>query len=687
MNIFFGKISKKFDIKQIEEGYYTAERGSTWFGDLKISDYVYIIGNDKIQLWQAREWGKKDEKECLHFDILNKNLGIRVNNFIALNFFKLTTDLIVLTSRSTRSRAFFKLELLKKDLSIDYISNSEIYKNDSIYRKIVVHKNESKIDKFSKDIQLYYDNEELKLYEADFFDNRVIQKFRDNLNLLGNGCSRKDNVIEKLKSKELNPSSEFSNHEISILSLYDTLFCEYEEKDDKKKFNDTISSDSQNNTGETENNFPLNQILYGPPGTGKTYNTILKAAQIITPERKILDYDEALKIFNDNIGSRIEFITFHQNYSYEDFIQGLRPDVENKQLSFYKKDGIFTRIATEALFEYYKVAKKLKAEQKDYTDKKDENEVYLDFVEYLKNLEEKDFDTKNGSKVSITAFKKNNKIEFKHSNRSNTYLVSGSKLLKLFNVFPDIEEIKNVRKDIKAVIGSCNKTVYWVALKEFISFYNEYKKIDEENEDIFEELSYESKKKLLSTFDLNTLREVSINDVPKYVIIIDEINRANISRVFGELITLIEEDKRSHGEIPLSCTLPSGENFIVPSNLHILGTMNTADKSIALLDIALRRRFEFVAMYPDYKLEIKEKKILQDINKKIIEMKGYDFQIGHSYFMYDGFDLVECINKKIIPLLLEYFLNDEKEVKNILSSAGLSVKDNKWPLEIIGKVE
>ena len=171
-----------------------------------------------------------------------------------------------------------------------------------------------------------------------------------------------------------------------------------------------------------------------------------------------------------------------------------------------------------------------------------------------------------------------------------------------------------------------------------------------------------------------------------YVIIIDEINRANISRVFGELITLIEPDKRSHGSVPLKCTLPSGEDFIVPSNLYIIGTMNTADKSIALLDIALRRRFEFEAMYPDYDLEgIRDTEILKKINTEIIKLKGYDFQIGHSYFMEskdDPYNLVKRMNKKVIPLLLEYFMNNKEEVEKIIKAAGLNLKVGSWPLEI-----
>ena len=305
----------------------------------------------------------------------------------------------------------------------------------------------------------------------------------------------------------------------------------------KKKFENPNNLNYENKDNEIMD-FPLNTIFYGPPGTGKTYNTISRAAQIIKGN-KIDSYDEALEIFNSNLHDRIEFITFHQNYSYEDFIQGLRPETDGgSTLMFKKKDGVFKRIA----------------------DRANEN--------------------------------------------------------------------------------------------------------------------------------LKLAQEKQLNNAENYVIIIDEINRANISRVFGELITLIEPDKRSHGLIPLETRLPSGDHFIVPSNLFIIGTMNTADKSIALLDIALRRRFEFESMYPKYKIdnkEIHDVEILKKINEQIIKLKGYDFQIGHAYFMGVNNDLVHRMNKKVIPLLLEYFMNDEKEVSEILKSAGLSVNENYWPLTISGK--
>ena len=166
-----------------------------------------------------------------------------------------------------------------------------------------------------------------------------------------------------------------------------------------------------------------------------------------------------------------------------------------------------------------------------------------------------------------------------------------------------------------------------------------------------------------------------------YVIIIDEINRANISRVFGELITLIEEDKRSHGKIPMRVTLPSGDSFTVPSNLFIIGTMNTADKSISLLDIALRRRFEFVPMYPNTLIQgVNSPTVLETINAEIIKRKGHDFTIGHAYFMGEEYTLEKTINNKVIPLLLEYFMNDEKEVAAILKAAEIEVIG--WPMKM-----
>jgi 5-methylcytosine-specific restriction endonuclease McrBC GTP-binding regulatory subunit McrB len=385
-------------------------------------------------------------------------------------------------------------------------------------------------------------------------------------------------------------------------------------------------------------NYPLNTILYGPPGTGKTYHTVLRAAEIIE-NRPIDSYDEALQIFKSNLHNQIEFITFHQNYSYEDFIQGLRPDTESDgQLSFEKKDGVFKKIADKAL-------KNINASEKTPTSKKSFDETFNEFISPLVEGEVEEIEIQM-KKVSyfITAIS-NKSIEFRKTSGGTQHTLSLSTLRRMY--------------DAESVLDIQGLSTYYTPLLERLL-----------------KLGKDSKGK------------VELTEKKNFVIIIDEINRANISRVFGELITLIEPDKRSHGNIPMQVKLPSGDTFIVPSNLFIIGTMNTADKSIALLDIALRRRFEFEAMYPLYEIdgqEVYDADILRKINDQIIKSKGHDFQIGHAYFMGEITDLVERMNKKVIPLLLEYYMNDEKEVTNILQTAGLRIEEKSWPLRITGK--
>jgi 5-methylcytosine-specific restriction endonuclease McrBC GTP-binding regulatory subunit McrB len=404
---------------------------------------------------------------------------------------------------------------------------------------------------------------------------------------------------------------------------------------------------SKNNHMKTFHfNAPLNQILYGPPGTGKTYNTVLEAAKIITGNETII-YEEALKIFNDNLGTQIEFITFHQNYSYEDFIQGLRPDTANgSALTFEKKDGVFKRIADKAN-ENLKLADKAPEELSKEVQFDQALEIFKDSI-----LDTQDKYNINDAvyifEIDEEAFRYTGTNWEKHAN--------GIRMK-----FTDLKEFyrNNVktRKDIKALT-----TISGLA-NQHATYYL---------------LVYEAILKFLP----NKVEQQVKVDRKNYVIIIDEINRANISRVFGELITLIEEDKRSHGKIPMKATLPSGDSFIVPSNLYIIGTMNTADKSIALLDIALRRRFEFIAMYPNETIVNAEfRAVFAAINKAILDRKNHDFTIGHAYFMGDDCKLEKIINNKVIPLLMEYFMNDEKEVTAILQAAKLSIGG--WPLKMI----
>ena len=373
-----------------------------------------------------------------------------------------------------------------------------------------------------------------------------------------------------------------------------------------------------------------NIILYGPPGTGKTYNTIEMAYEIIHGQ-KTETHRIAQEYFQSNKGTQIEFITFHQNMAYEDFVQGIKPDINSDDIKFVKRDGLFKTICDRAKKNYLSSRKKVVQEDVSF------EEVFNEFIDKLQEEE-----------VSQIEVKMKKASYFITEVNDRSILFSNSKgVQKSLN----ISTLKGMfyERENKTIIGGMQ------------NYYNPL---------LDELLKIELEKKGLSNGEVIPLKN--------YVLIIDEINRANISRVFGELITLLEKDKRLGQENEISVTLPSGDELVVPPNLYIIGTMNTADKSIALLDIALRRRFDFKKMFPKTELVLSEYKDAFDrINKKIKELKGADFQIGHSYFMGADFSLDYNMESKVLPLLYEYFMNDEDAIKEVLSTAGFEFKDSK----------
>jgi hypothetical protein len=399
--------------------------------------------------------------------------------------------------------------------------------------------------------------------------------------------------------------------------------------------------------------FPLNSILYGPPGTGKTYNSIDKAVAIATGSSS--DHISNKKQFDElRKQGQIEFVTFHQNYSYEDFMVGIRPNVSEttSELSFKKHYGIFYEIAKRAKENY---ENSLKDEQ-TISRENWVNEKFEEFKEYVESEIEENgkFAIKNN--VSIYAVE--DEVFIYTGEKENGELWKNQRIGMHYDALINIylADVQN-RQDIKK-------------LENVPSLEKQHATYSFELIEKFREFLTQKGHKFQST-------TVQKEPLKNFVLIIDEINRANISKVFGELITLLEDDKRIGEPNELKITLPNGEKeFGVPPNLYLIGTMNTADKSIALIDIALRRRFEFLGKYPDYD-EIKNvdaKTLLQKINEEIYKLKNSaDYLIGHAYFM-KGQAIEEILRNKIVPLLLEYFSGKTKIVSDIFN-------DTNWKVE------
>lgn len=394
-------------------------------------------------------------------------------------------------------------------------------------------------------------------------------------------------------------------------------------KDDFKIIKDNIN-----------NNISLNQILYGSPGTGKTYHTIDKALEILgenleSRDEKKAKFDEYVK------NGQIVFTTFHQSYGYEEFVEGIKPSLnsdENSQINYKVKDGIFKKLCKKAL------------------ENRDDIESFNFYINDLKektkedaNNPEKYFQLPN-TKYSIQyRGGKTFRIKFDDMSKNHKdYPVSIDNIEKLYKT-SNIDEIYNSAY-VKAILNYLKSQ----GLKD-------YKEKDEK-----------------------------IN-LP-YIIIIDEINRGNVSKIFGELITLIEPSKRLGNEEALELTLPySGEKFGVPKNVYIIGTMNTADRSITSLDTALRRRFEFVEMMPDVsKLSmdcegINLQELLKAINTRIEYLLDREKTIGHAFFVSveNLEDLKKVFQNKIIPLLQEYFYNDYALINAVLNDNGMIFEDKK----------
>lgn len=467
----------------------------------------------------------------------------------------------------------------------------------------------------------------------------------------------------------------------------------------------------QGETYQMDNLIPLNQILYGPPGTGKTYHTIEAAVKAADPSFSWHSREE-LKAEYDRLVSekRIRFVTFHQSYGYEEFVEGLRAESDNDgNLSYPIKDGVFKSISDEAAAQ--KVAKpELLSE---------DARIWQLSIESSGHSEVKQFCLENnlgsigwGHVGDMTPAKRTqesddvlaaettpNQATLRHFCNSMAigdvvFCVSGQKTIEAIGVVSGDYEFRpdgiSVREDychvrpIKWLAKGLNLNVYDLNCQTRLPIKT------------CSELTRFSVPELLTLLNKkNIFLDKGVNqDTQRFVLVIDEINRGNISKIFGELITLIEPSKRADQPEALELVLPySGKAFSVPDNLHIIGTMNTADRSLAMMDTALRRRFDFVEMMPKPELlesavvkGIDLQRLLEVLNQRIEILYDREHTLGHAFLMpvkalvdkdkeeLAFSELQSVFQNKIIPLLEEYFFEDWSKIRLVLA-------DNQKPQE------
>lgn len=407
-----------------------------------------------------------------------------------------------------------------------------------------------------------------------------------------------------------------------------------------------------------------NIMLYGAPGVGKTHNYKRLITMIENGESEKIIFDtisknETTNDFDNSIfetiknEKRIEFVTFHQSYSYEDFIEGFRPN-ENGDIELDKKGGVFKRIADKA-------RENLLNSKKSKEELKNEKNILDKFQEYVSDKIEKNEKLKlqRGEEFYFIKFE-DNKLYFSASEKSNAnreFILKYEDFLSIYNALLNEKKTITIQKISEILDKNSTQQKYAYYLQICEDFKIRYKSNLTDNIENSEKID---------------------SDEKNFYIVIDEINRGNISKIFGELITLIEEDKRDAYEV----TLPySKEKFKIPSNLYIIATMNSTDKSIATIDIALRRRFTFLKMEPKEELVKNEnaKALMKELNEYIKKTIGKDYQLGHSYFMKieNEDDLSFVKEYKIKPLLEEYFYGDEENYNKALKILGHEDELNK----------
>lgn len=465
--------------------------------------------------------------------------------------------------------------------------------------------------------------------------------------------------------------------------------------------NMSVDTVTQHNTQNTD--IAKNTILYGPPGTGKTYNTVMYAVAIIENKKleeiKKENYTEVIDRYNKyKEDGLIEFTTFHQSYGYEEFIEGIKPVIHSDEedetdIQYEVVPGLFKKFCDIA-------GKPILRKEKCDIGINESPTIWKISL------------GGSGENSTHTECMKNEhiRIGYDEYGREITNLFKGAAGRHILNYFINDMSIG----DIVMSCYDCN-TVDAIGVVtgeyEWHDEYPEYKRLRKVNwivKGIKENIIKINNGSRLSNptvyklrMDLSDVMEIiekySKNTIEveekkkNHVFIIDEINRGNISKIFGELITLIEPTKRIGQTEGQKVRLPYSQKlFGVPNNVYLIGTMNTADRSIATIDTALRRRFNFKEMLPDeevldgiYVEYVSIKDIFIKMNKRITVLFDREHTLGHAYFLplKDAptiETLANIFENSIIPLLQEYFYEDYEKIRMVLGDNQKDSEDKQF---------
>ena len=707
--VFIGKFA---DYKQIEGDYYLhagVENEDVYkkhFGGLDIGDYVIPVSQGIEKLYRVNKIERNVKTVKVLFDVV-KTFSPRLRltyTICCCKYFDLNLDLLNKAVKQTKNVGFIEIQV---NTNID-CANIDFLADENI-RHLYIVKNVGKdlIKYKASDIVIIVDDngeildiQEYKNGQLARYDvlwklySEKNQTERNSLNKLLDYAIKNNNSSKKSYLKKVLSALDDDQSFVvdSPVALYDNILVGKAASKGNKVVNTKEDIPASEDDSEEDNDttaynkyvdlleFNPNLILHGVPGTGKTYSI----EKIIEASEKRNDINMSYKKAVEE--NRVKFVTFHQSFSYEEFIEGIRPITnESGNIEYKIEEGVFRRVVEDCNLASTKELKKdidLKFTNQDskvwkvslgmrtteeviYKSLVAKNQIAIGFGD--------DNDITDWSDAKIAEIDTKNMLKYLHSDMQIGDIVF------VFDSIKTIRGIGVVTSDYKFVKDEINymqrRDVKWL--------------LDCEKNpiDVFE-LNGNKRLTLSSLYELkinisdalNLIQykgETSDIKVKPYYMIIDEINRGNVAKIFGELITLLEKDKRGK----MSCVLPySKKKFMIPENVYLIGTMNTSDRSIALLDTALRRRFVFAEIAPN--LDVVKPKVgefidlrflLQDINRKLEKVLDREHRIGHSYFveehMTDIKDMFFVWYYNIMPLFMEYFYGNVDEIKKLVGKS------------------